>query len=300
MTAAVAAEPVVITEPGIYTISSEDYHRDPVPGGSLSSSGARALLPPAGCPAKYRYELEHGGPEKDEFDFGHAAHREVLGDGETIVVVEHDSWRTNDAKAQKAAAYAAGKTPILRHKYDETVLPMAEQLRRHPIAGKLFAPGAGVAEQSLFWWHGAGEQRIMRRARLDWLPRVRKGRRLVVPDYKTCASAAVEDLVKANGRLGYYMQADWYLAGLEALLDLDQPPAFVFVFQEKTPPYLVTVAQPRYDTQLLARARNERAINLWRRCRATGTWPGYAEGVVELGIPAWLDIQLSMEDDDDD
>lgn len=38
-----------ITEPGVYDLPAEVYHADPVEGGSLSSTGARKLLPPS-CP----------------------------------------------------------------------------------------------------------------------------------------------------------------------------------------------------------------------------------------------------------
>lgn len=300
MTAVAAVEPLVVTEPGIYDIPSVDYHRDPVPGGSLSGSGARRLLPPS-CPDKFRWELEHGRPEKRHFDLGHAAHREVLGDGEVIVVVEADSYRTNAAKAARDEAYAAGRTPILRHDYEQVVVPMAAALRAHPVAGRLFAAGVGVAEPSLFWADGTGEQRVMRRARLDWLPSPVPGRRLVVPDYKTCASAAPDDVKAAIGRLGYYMQAAWYLDAVTALLEHDpaKPPAFVFVMQEKEPPYVVTVCQLTYAALELGRQRNERALNLYRRCRAEGRWPGYSDKVLELGLPSWLEYALAEEASDD-
>lgn len=296
---AVEAEPLVITEPGIYQIPSAVYHSDPVPGGSLSGSGARRLLPPS-CPAKAEWEREHGRPEKRHYDLGHVAHREVLGDGELVVVVEADDYRTKAAQAARNEAYAAGKTPILRREYEETVLPMAAAIRAHPVAGKLFRPGTGRAEPSLFWWDGAGPNRVMRRARLDWLPDPVADRRLIVPEYKTCASAAPDELQSAIGRLGYYMQAAWNLDGVEVLLDLDRAPAFVFVFQEKEPPYVVTVAQLDAGAMRLGRERNDRALDVYRRCRATGRWPGYSDKVLDLGLPGWLEIRLAEEAFDDD
>jgi hypothetical protein len=299
MTAETLVEPLVITEPGIYDIPSADYHRDPFPGGSLSSTGARRLLPP-GCPAKFRWEQEHGRPEKRHYDFGHCAHREVLGDGEDVVVIEASDYRTKAAQVARDEAYAAAKAPILRREYDEVVLPMAEALRAHPITGKLFAPGTGVAERSLFWWDGQGEQRVMRRSRPDWLPAAVPGRRLIVPEYKTCASAAPDDIEASVGRFGYYMQAAWNLDAIEALLDLDQPPVFVFVFQEKDAPYVVTVAQLSTISMQLGRARNTRALNVYRRCRASGRWPGYSDEVLNLALPAWLENRLTLEMDDDD
>jgi hypothetical protein len=95
----------VTWEPGVYEdISDTDYHGDK---DSLSSSGAKALLPPS-CPAIFKQWRDHGRPPKKEYDFGHAAHRYVLGKGSEIVLVDADSWRTNKAKDAKDAAYAEG------------------------------------------------------------------------------------------------------------------------------------------------------------------------------------------------
>ncbi|MBO0827768.1 MAG: hypothetical protein J2P24_08300 [Streptosporangiales bacterium] len=52
------AADVMITEPGVYNLPAAVYHADPVPGGSLSQSGAKKLLPPS-CPALYRYWADH-------------------------------------------------------------------------------------------------------------------------------------------------------------------------------------------------------------------------------------------------
>jgi hypothetical protein len=76
----------VITQPGVYDLPADVYHADPVPaelGGSLSSSGAKLLLPPS-CPAIYQWARTHP-TYSDAFDFGHAAHKKVLGAGAEIV-----------------------------------------------------------------------------------------------------------------------------------------------------------------------------------------------------------------------
>lgn len=300
MSAAPAVEPITITEPGVYyDLPAADYHRDPTASGSVSSTGARRLLPPS-CPAKFRWEADNGRPEKRHFDLGHAAHREVLGDGEIVVVIDADDYRTAAAKAARDEAYAAGKAPILRREYEEIVVPMAAAIREHPVAGKLFAAGTGRAEPSFFWWDGSGADRVMRRARLDWLPDPVKDRRLIIPEYKTAASAAPDDLESAVGRLGYYMQAAWNLDAVETLLGPDRAPAFVFVFQEKEPPFVVTVAQLTPSNLQIGRERNTRALNVYRRCRAEGRWPGYSDKVLDLAMPGWLENRLALEGFDDD
>ena len=83
-----------------------------------------------------------------------------------------ESWQTSAAQVAKANARAAGRIPLLRRDYEHTCA-MAEALRRHPLASKLFDPSCGKPEQSLFWHDG--EWDIDRRSRLDWLPGIRDG-----------------------------------------------------------------------------------------------------------------------------
>ena len=84
---------IQITSPGIYDMPAETYHADPVPAGSLSSTGARRILPP-GCPALFRYEQQNGTGHRPEFDFGTAAHKLVLGVGPKLKRINAKDWRT--------------------------------------------------------------------------------------------------------------------------------------------------------------------------------------------------------------
>ena len=74
----------MIVDPGVYTLPADEYHADPVKGGSLSSSGARKILE---CPARFRWERDHPPVPTDAFNFGHAAHKLVLGAGPDVEVV---------------------------------------------------------------------------------------------------------------------------------------------------------------------------------------------------------------------
>ncbi|GAA3032733.1 hypothetical protein GCM10020000_07200 [Streptomyces olivoverticillatus] len=147
MTAPPEAPPEVV--PGVYDIPADLYHEDPVPGGSLSSTGARKLLPPS-CPALFHFELGQPSVPKPHFEVGTAAHQLVLGDGPELVLVDYPDWRTNAAKEEAAAARAIGAIPLKRPDF-EKVHAMADALREHPEAADLLAPGSGAAEQSLFW-----------------------------------------------------------------------------------------------------------------------------------------------------
>jgi hypothetical protein len=283
------SERPVITKPGVYELSEEDYHTDCVPGGSLSSTGARKLLAPS-CPALFRHEQLHPKPHKKAFDFGHAAHQQVLGVGPNIVLIDADDWRTANAQTERDAAYEAGNVPLLEREF-ETVMAMAHAITAHPVASALFKPGTGDAEQSLFWTDP--DTGIWRRARPDWLRHRGEGRRLAV-DYKTCRSAAPADVAKAIYDYGYHQQAAWYLDGVLSL-DLADDAAFLFVFQEKTAPYLVTVAEIDAYALQIARAKNRHAINTYAACVETGHWPAYTDGVELISLPAWAENREAEE-----
>jgi hypothetical protein len=278
VTAAVLST-LVIDEPGVYDdIPAEVYHADPVAGGSLSSSAAKKLL---ACPAKYAYERAHPRPPKKEFDLGHAVHRLVLGAGTDLVVVEADNWRTKAAQQARADAYAAGKTPLLLGEWDQ-VQAMHDALLSH-WAGQFFR--GGVAEQVAVWRDEATG--VMCRAMLDY----RVGQRIC--DYKTAASVNPADLDDAVYRFGYDLQRAFYAEAVQAVGLVDGPPSWVFVAQEKEPPYLVTAFELDGDYAAIGAAKARRAREVWRDCTTAGTWPGYpgTDDVVTIAPPRWARIQ---------
>lgn len=286
-TQAPAAGPDPITEPGIYEMTNEEYHSHRY---ALSSSGARKLLPPS-CPAIFRYEQDHPQPPKKAFDIGNAAHKLVLGTGPDLVRIDAEEWRTNAIKAEVAAVRAEGGIPLKPSEWEQ-VHAMADALRAHPVASLLFDPERGTPEQSLFWRDD--RTGVMRRARLDWLPNPRTGR-LIIPDYKTCASANPEKLQRAVEDFGYHQQDDWYRSACRALGLADDAAAFVFVCQEKTAPYVITVIEMDATARRIGAARNRRALEIFAECTRTGYWPGYSDEISHLSLPPWAETRDSLE-----
>jgi hypothetical protein len=279
-----------ITAPGRYDLTDEQYHADPVIGGSLSSTGARTLTTSA--PARYQWEREHGRPDSDALDIGRAAHREVLGTGGDIVVIagsgkDPNTWNTARTKAEVAAARAAGATPI-RPDDADTVTAMADTLRTHPIIGKLLAR-PGRAEQSFV--ARDPETGVMCRARIDWMPDVPDNTRLIVVDYKTTLDASPTGFAASMARYGYHQQGPFYCDVLTWLeLDHGLQPTFVLIAQEKTPPYLATVCRLSERAFEWGRVLNRKARGIYRHCTDTGQWPGYdpgPAGIAELDLPGW-------------
>lgn len=276
-----------ITEPGIYDLTNEEYHAD---RGSLSSSGARLLLPPS-CPALFRHAQDNPQEPKKTYDLGSAAHKLVLGEGPDLVRIDADEWRSAAVKAEVAAVRDEGGIPLKPADYQQ-VHDMADALRRHPVAAALFDPARGKPEQSLFWRDRPTG--VMRRARFDWLPDARSGR-LIIPDYKTCRSAEPTALARSVQEFGYHQQDDWYRAAARALDLADDSAAFVFVCQEKTPPYIVTVVEMDAEARRIGAARNRRAIETFAECTAGGNWPGYSDEIAYLSLPTWAAIRDTEE-----
>lgn len=291
---AYAEPPVVeITEPGIYDIPAPAYHRDPVPGGSLSHSGSKKLLNPS-CPAIFDYERQHPKPPTDAMEFGTAAHTVVLGSGPELVVVDEKDWKKKDSQEKRVAARARGEIALLPHEF-ERVHAMARALRKHRLAASLFEPGSGFPEQSLFWRDEPTG--VMLRSRFDWLPESVKGQRLVIPDYKTAASVDDESIGKAIQNFGYHTQDDWYSAGARAL-GLAESVAFLLVFQMKTAPYLVRVVGIPDAALMIAAAKNRKAIDLYAKCMGSGRWPAYDEDDADpeyINLPGWAESRDGME-----
>jgi hypothetical protein len=273
----------VAFEAGVYDMPEDVYHADPVPGGSLSSSGARKLLPPS-CPARFRYEQDHP-VHKDVFDFGTAAHKLVLGTGKPLAVLDAEDWRSKAAREWREGVRAEGSVPLLTAEHQQ-VQDMAAAIRAHPLASALLCRGDVATEQSYFW--PDPEYGIWRRARLDSFRQGGGSGRLIITDYKTTASADPASFAKSVANFGYHQQAMWYLEAVKACLDAFNP-AFLFVAQEKAAPYLVTVCELDSAALRAGAELNRRAMEVYRDCTEADAWPGYQpdNDIALITLPAW-------------
>lgn len=266
-------------EDGVFDgVDNQSYHADTT---SLSVSGAKLLLPPS-CPAKFRQRMD-GPPEyKQVFDFGTVAHSLVLGEGCDFVPIDAPDYRTKDAQAQRDKIRKDGKTPILQSEL-ERATAMAAAAWTHPMAGELLS-AKGRAETSLYAEDPATGVRL--RARPDWMTDAYDPERLWIVDYKTTVTARPDDFARKAADFGYHMQAAWYI-DVAILLGLCQQPAFVFIAQEKEPPYLVSVVE--FDAEAIeeGRALNRQAINLYKHCTDNDVWPGYGDDIYPISLPKW-------------
>ena len=159
-----------------------------------------------------------------------------------------------------------------------TALQMAEAVRDHPQAKYLFKDY--VAEQPIYWTRPDG---IKCKAKPDMKSMV-SGFRYCV-DVKTTESVNPAAIQRSIAKYHYYRQAAWYLDGLERVGNPCE--AFLFIFVEKTYPYLVTMCQ--LDEEALAKGREdcERAVEILRNCRRTGLYPCYTRNIETISLPRW-------------
>jgi hypothetical protein len=279
---------VKITNPGLnYGMSDEDYHADPVPGGSLSSTFARLLT--NNVPAK-AIELRDNRRPTKAMNLGKAAHATALGAGPQLIVWECDG-RTKEGKAERAAAaslLATEAAVAVAEGERDQILGMADALRSHPEVAAIL----DACESEVSGFYRIGD--VWLRSRYDLLSDKS------AYDYKTCQDASRRGFSKAMAAYGYHQQGEFYqriLAGLGHAAG-DQP--MRFICQEVVAPYLVQIHEPDTEAMWAARELNDRAIRLYAECKRTGIWPGYDDLFAEpTGLPGYYYIDhedvLEME-----
>ncbi len=262
------------TTPGLYPDLPEDvYHGDP---NSLSSTGVRQLVKPGG-PAKHRFGVHE---DNDDFDIGTAAHTLLLGAGSGVEVVDAKTWQSNVAKSAKAKARAEGKVPLLTKQYEATKRMVAAAMARSEVAELI--NGEGVAEMSAYAYDE--ETWVMLRARFDYII-FGPDKHVTVVDYKTSKDAAPKAFEKSAVGYGYHVQEAHYrrvLAGLGYVVD-----RFVFLVQEKTPPFLTSIHE--FDAAAIEEANEvvTRGAKLFAQCCEADEWPGYGDHTHLMTLPAW-------------
>lgn len=287
----------MITEPGLYyDIAERDYHGDPLPAPSLSSSVAKILFHESCGHAWWAHprlnrskalELEQSTKSQG---MGTALHKLILGKGRPLKILSFDDFRTKDARAARDKAIAEGETPLLEKEMEkaEAIAEAAKrQIARSEIAD-IF--GDGEAEVTMAWREANG---IWCRGRIDWLPSgVHEGGHVIVPDIKTTAqSAHPAEWQRTMFDFGGDVQAAFYERGLRKLIPTIRSVDFRFVVIEQTPPYAVSFCRPSGEAMEHARETVDLAIRTWGECLKRGTalehWPFYDSETVDIDPPVW-------------
>lgn len=252
---------------------------------SLSSTGARKLLPPS-TPAHFKHWRDNPQPPSEAFDLGHVVHALVLGKGAQFTVLDPrihgltakgqptDSYASTAMWKDKVAEVrAAGLVPIELDKHQAAVA-MADAVRAQ-FPDEFVT---GDAEVTVFGTDP--ETGVELRARFDWLDEHD------AVDLKTALSAEAGEFERAAVKYAYHVQEAFYRHVAEcAGLTIH---SFKFIVVEKREPYLATVHEWDDFARREAKGLVRQAINTYARCTQLDEWPGYSRETNLMSLPAWM------------
>lgn len=287
---------------GFHDISERDYHADPAPAPSLSSSIARVLLEQTPRHAylahpKLNPQFDAGDSEPSrKAEIGTAAHKALTGKGAEIVIIDAEDYRAKAAKDARAAAYKAGKAPILKPDIDAAErIHRAVRMRLDAIPECQGALHIGKGEQVMLW-QDTGD--IWCRAMMDWW----QEDTLTVYDIKTTAGGLTDRDIANRIAGGWDVQAGLYIRGLTRLMP-EQAGRFRWrwIVVEQDDPHEVRVIEADRMTLEMGDRKAAAAIAKWSECIVTGEWPGYPAQIATVEYPQWeanrvIEREAAMED----
>lgn len=238
-------------------------------------------------PEKFMWHMTHPEEPTPALIFGTAAHKMLLEpktfSDEFAVSGTYDRRTKEGKEAYKAFLETAGDKTVIGSDDYQTVCDMAKAVKAHPIAKKLIR---GKHETALFWNDPDTGETC--KVRLDIL----KGgkRKPMVVDYKTAANASTAVFNQKLFKYGYHMQAFMYTEAVRQAYRLTERPPFLFIVQEKTPPYSVNVIRASEDVIAAGEDEFRMLIGTYHQCKETGYWFGYSgpfDEVNETWLPGW-------------
>ncbi|MBQ2277070.1 MAG: PD-(D/E)XK nuclease-like domain-containing protein, partial [Clostridia bacterium] len=241
-------------------------------------------------PEKFKYAEEHPEEPTPALIFGQMVHKLVLEpetfDDEFSIMPEIDR-RTKDGKAiWNNFVSGNGEKMLVRQADYETALAMKNALLQNDLVVKLLS---GKHEAPLFWTDEMTGEKC--KARLDVLTPLSE--RVIIADYKSTNDASTEAFIRSAINYGYDFQAAMYTEAVRHVMDQDA--VFIFIAQEKDPPYAVNVLAA--DQLLVQRGYDtfRELLGIYHECKVSGNWYGYLgpqNQINVLGLPAYLAKEL--------
>ena len=249
----------------------------------LNKSSIERLLD---CPLAYKLGLEEQQEPTPAMQFGTLVHSMILEPGTvpSLYHVMQASATTKAGKAEKAQALAEGKTIVSASDF-EKAKAMQARVQAHPAASWLLGL-PGHSEVSMFWEMPTEDGRIRHcKSRADRIAQVGGGE--IIIDLKTHSGAvSPAEIERTVARFGYHRQAAWYSDGYERIVGKPGH-GFYFIFLSTTAPYLVTAGKMSDEAQAIGWGDCLKAERILHECEESGKWPGYADSLIEIDLPAW-------------
>jgi hypothetical protein len=303
-------EPELISKPGIYPmITASEYHADPVEDPSLSAGIAICLVHQTPFQAWLKHprlgeEMKaEAGEELEEKTskvsrVGSACHELLLDRGagvytlKSVYPADHKlaglpvvDYKTAAAKAELAAAEAAGYIGVLQHEYDkalELVDIIKSQTQAVPGMEKAFEKGHGMGEVVCIAQEP--DQGPWLRCMIDWWQRDGN-----IIDLKTTGQDLSDDtLARKIDNENLDMRAAFYLRTVARVRpDLAGKIRYRFVFVQQKAPYELRVVELDSATINSGHKKVAFAIAKWRYCLEHNYWPGYPRRIETMSMPKW-------------
>jgi hypothetical protein len=291
-----------IREAGIYDLTHEEYHADPCIIPSLSSSIAKLLIRKTASHA-WQAHARFGNvgivPTR-VMDDGSTMHAMLLGQAHLIDPVravygpKHElkgkpvtDYKTAAAQEERDEIRGMGRIPVLAHRLPELLRCKAaavEQIADTEDGPGFLAPGRN--EVCVI----SREDDVFLRCLVDRLP---DDPALPPYDLKCTELSAAPGGWDRRLQTEYAFQDAFYRRVIQGARGV-APEPMRFGVIELDPPHGVVFMAAEADLRALAEIEVERAIQLWRRCISTNTWPGYSKKTAWIGATAW---QITQSED---
>ena len=249
-------------------------------------------------PEKFLWYKNHPSEPTPALLFGQLVHKMLLQPEsfQTEFVVAPAVDRRTKAGKDEYAAFAetvGDRTIVTTDDYNKA-LDMVTAVRMNPLANKLLA---GEKEVPFFWTDEFTGTDC--KCRVDCLTEI-KGTYYIV-DYKSTGNAATDIFSNKDVfKFGYFFQAAMYSEGVMQSLNLTERPRFVFIAQEKTPPYSVNVISVPDSVMLAGLDKYRELLGIYHECLTLDLWFGYNGAMNEMNevsTPGWLQLGVDEEDD---
>ena len=226
-------------------------------------------------PLHFKYEEEHHDEDSLALLEGRAIHKMVLEPDtfyEEFAIAPKCDRRTVTGKAEYEDFInnLQGKEIITDETYQK-VVGMAKALKENTEAVRYLT---GEHERSFFWTDSETGEEC--KVRPDCLSEV-DGIKCIV-DYKTTESCADGAFERSVRKYGYKFQSGMYTEGV--FQNTFDEYKFVFVAQEKKPPYAsrVYICTDGFVREGYQQFR--KAIQIYHDCKVSGNWYGYEEEIL--------------------
>lgn len=124
------------------------------------------------------------------------------------------------------------------------------------------------------------------KGKIDCLIKDESGKYCIL-DLKTTQSCDPREFSRSACNFRYFLQAAWYQSLVALEYGLDYPVPYMWLAVENSEAADVCIFQPPADGLEMGQKQMDKSIELYKQCTASGKWPGYGGGILELEISPW-------------